>query len=67
MRCTKQEIGSIDFQSGCEIQEKRRIGKSRDRDHGMRFVSVPRLDALDHEALLPKFPLPLGEIIWTPN
>ena len=26
----------------------------------MRFVSVPRLDALKHKALLPKFPPPLG-------
>ena len=60
MRCIKRIIGSIDFQTGCKVQEKIGIARSGDIDYGMRSVSVPRLDAFVHKALLPKFSPPMG-------
>src|SRR5580704_1324148 len=65
VRCKKREIGSIDFQSKFKIHARRRIAKNGDRARGMRFVCVPRLDALEHEGLLPRFPPPLAPIIRT--
>src|SRR5258708_6298844 len=63
MRGTKREIGVTDFQSEWGIQGRRKISKSGDRDRGAELVSSPRLDSLDHEALLSTFPPPLKEII----
>src|SRR5260370_8499887 len=55
MRGAKREVGVSDFQSGCEIQGRGRISGSGDRDWGAKLVSLPKLDTLDHEALLSKY------------